>query len=602
VNAALHGLPLPAIQLIELIQALGGPAVPRSSVSGALGRTPDDCDLDAALRVLAMRALVWPDGDDVAMAGPLWSAFPYPLGLGPPIERLLAARTADELRRIALNLGIPAGQRKQQTAREITAALTDPARVRAIVAKAPADTAEVLRDIAWHGPTVASPGIIYGYGHSADPTLDWGLIRGLLVADGWQAAVMPGEVGRALRGADWHPPFDPHPPRLGLAPAEPIAVAREAAAAAGPLVARLAAVLDSCSTAPVALLKAGGVGARELRRLGRAVGGTEPEIRLLLELARAAGLVAATGEQVLPTDGYDAWRGQEPAGQLPPVLRGWWRLAAAPLATRGANGEPLPAALTRTAYGEIIVALRHELIRSVADLPAGHGLADPGELVSMVTWRAPLLVGAIADAGDLVGGLCREATQLGVVAHGALTPLGRALLDGDTKLLARAATELLPAAVGEALFQADLTAVVPGTPAAALAGLLDSVADRESHGGAAIWRFSPASVRAALDAGQTADELLAALRTVAAGTTLPQPLEYLVADVARRHGQIRVREAACLIHADDPALLAEIGAVRGLAPLHLALVAPTVLASSAGAAQTLAALRAAGYAPVREGS
>ena len=28
------------------------------------------------------RALVWPDGDELRMAGPLWTAFDHPLGLG----------------------------------------------------------------------------------------------------------------------------------------------------------------------------------------------------------------------------------------------------------------------------------------------------------------------------------------------------------------------------------------------------------------------------------------------------------------------------------------------------------------------------------------
>ena len=101
VSAAFHGLPQPAVQLVELMQAIGGPTVSWDHLAAVIGRTPGDPDLEAALRVLTLRALVWPDGDDLRMVGPLWSAFAYPLHLGPPAERLLSARNAEELRGVA---------------------------------------------------------------------------------------------------------------------------------------------------------------------------------------------------------------------------------------------------------------------------------------------------------------------------------------------------------------------------------------------------------------------------------------------------------------------------------------------------------------------
>jgi hypothetical protein len=73
---------------------------------------------------------------------------------------------------------------------------------------------------------------------------------------------------------------------------------------------------------------------------------------------------------------------------------------------------------------------------------------------------------------------------------------------------------------------------------------------------------------------------------------------YLIRDVARRHGEVTVSSVGCIIQGSDPALLAEIAAHRGLARLGLRLLAETVLAGSAPAEPTLAALREAGYAPV----
>ncbi len=85
-----------------------------------------------------------------------------------------------------------------------------------------------------------------------------------------------------------------------------------------------------------------------------------------------------------------------------------------------------------------------------------------------------------------------------------------------------------------------------------------------------------------------------------AAPALPQPLTYLISDTARRHGRVRIAPASCVLHGDEPALLAEIAAHRGLTKLALRQLAPTVLVSRSPTDTTLAALRAEGYAPVAE--
>ncbi|MFP3675082.1 helicase-associated domain-containing protein, partial [Bacillus sp. SIMBA_031] len=72
--------------------------------------------------------------------------------------------------------------------------------------------------------------------------------------------------------------------------------------------------------------------------------------------------------------------------------------------------------------------------------------------------------------------------------------------------------EHLPAAVNHILLQADLTAVAPGYLAPELSETLLLMADAEGQGPASIYRFSPTTIRRALDAGQDADSLLAFLR------------------------------------------------------------------------------------------
>jgi hypothetical protein len=153
--------------------------------------------------------------------------------------------------------------------------------------------------------------------------------------------------------------------------------------------------------------------------------------------------------------------------------------------------------------------------------------------------------------------------------------------------------------VDEVLLQGDLTGIVPGRPTPALAALLDRATRVESRGAALTVRFTAESVEEALDSGQSADDLLAELAGHARGR-VPQPLDYLVRDTARRHGRLRVGTAGGYVRAEDPTLLAGLADDPALAELGLVQLAPTVLAAQVGPAALLAALRARGLAPAAE--
>jgi hypothetical protein len=107
-------------------------------------------------------------------------------------------------------------------------------------------------------------------------------------------------------------------------------------------------------------------------------------------------------------------------------------------------------------------------------------------------------------------------------------------------------------------------------------------------------------VRRALDTGVTSDELNAQLIAASGGGVIPQPLAYLIADIGRQHGRIRVRDIGCVIHGVEEALLTEILTAKALRGLGLTRLAPTVLTAASPQAETLAALRAAGYLPAAE--
>ncbi|WP_405862567.1 helicase C-terminal domain-containing protein [Streptomyces sp. NBC_01515] len=178
-------------------------------------------------------------------------------------------------------------------------------------------------------------------------------------------------------------------------------------------------------------------------------------------------------------------------------------------------------------------------------------------------------------------------------------PLSHAEQAVASAAAARLLAPLLPEPLDHVLLQADLTAVAPGPLERPLADMLDVLADVESKGGATVYRFTPGSVRRALDAGRSASDLHDFL-TAHSRTPVPQPLAYLIDDVARRHGHLRIGAASAYVRCDDDSVLSEILADKRSAGLRLRRLAPTVLAAQADPAALLDGLRAMGFAPAAE--
>ncbi|MFJ3978662.1 helicase-associated domain-containing protein [Streptomyces sp. NPDC090021] len=600
VALALPQLALPQLQVAEALAALRTPAS-REALAELLGAADDEAgELEAVLETLADHALVWPDrSGKLRMAGPLRQAWGAPLGLDAPLEELLSGTTSDELRGMLAALGVKPPSSKAQRLAALVEHHSDPERILSVVAKAPAAARKLLEGRAGAGSARPARFVMFGSpGPDVEPGARWALERGFLVQDRhrYGPARMPAEVALALRGPGWHAPFQPVPPTVGLAPVTPTEVDHEASAAAAAFAAGAASVLSACSASAPARLKSGGIGARELARIGKAAQADDAVVRLTLETAYAAGLLARDGDRVAPTEAYDAWAAQEPPEQFAVLLQAWRNLPLTPTQARDEDNKALPALAAAPPCNGCVQA-RHGLLTAANRLPAGQGVRVASDLGPLIAWYRPL-----ADStpdGPPFATVIREAELLGVLARGALSAIGIHLRTGDAEGLGIECRRLLPSATATARIGADLTAVVTGTPSARLAALLDSVADRETSGTASVWRFSAGSVRRALDAGRTPEDITADLAAVAAGP-LPQPLSYLIADTARGHGRVRIAPAVCVLHGAEPALLAELAAHRKLAKLGLRQLAPTVLISRSPLDTTLAALRAEGYAPVAE--
>ena len=381
---------------------------------------------------------------------------------------------------------------------------------------------------------------------------------------------------------------------------DPLVVDRLATGTAAELVRWVQLVLDDWAVAPPGVLRTGGLGVRDLRSAAAAIDVDESLAALVVEVAWAAGLLATSGEvddEWLPTPAYDLWRTQDIAERWTQLAEAWLGTphVASLIGQRDGAGNRVNAL---TAEVERVVApdIRRGVLDDLAALDAGTA-ASVESMVHRHEWRRPRRGGRLRD--DLVRWTLHEANALGICARGAVSSFGRVLLSGDPADATALLHELLPEPVDHVLLQADLTAVAPGPLRDDLARQLALLADVESSGGATVYRFTTRSVQRALDAGRTASECHAFLEAVSR-TPVPQPLTYLVDDVARRHGLLRVGAAVSYLRCDDPAVLDELMAGRGSDSLRLRRLAPTVAMSPVAPEVLLDRLRELGLAPAAE--
>ncbi|MGY1615640.1 helicase-associated domain-containing protein [Geodermatophilus sp. SYSU D00691] len=559
VDRALDELDAATLQVLDVVLLAPTDGVRAGELPARLPEVPDDV-LGSGVRALTDRALLW--GDDVLRAPePVRRAVRYPAGLGRP---------AADIR------------------------LTLPADLPEVLAGLPAEELAVLERLAGDRPV----------GHLPDTPGDGQvtparrlLQKGLLARIDALNVELPREIGLALRGAR---PYGP--PRLRPEPAattrDVAVVDRQAAGAALETIGRIGELLTALEEEPAGLLRSGGIGVRDQKRLARVLKVGEPDAGWLLELAHAAGLLDVGGphrDEWLPTRAYDLWRDLDLPARWAALAAGWLTSIRLPslAGQRDVAGKAVNA-LSPDLVRHTAPAIRRPALAVLAEYPPGAGLA-PDELVQLLRWRTPRRADRLAPVTDMLA----EAARLGVVVGGVLSTAGRGLLADGEDGAADGMRGLLPDPVDHVLAQPDLSLVAPGPLVADLADTLAVVADVESSGGATVFRVSEASVRRALDAGWSATDLHGFFAR-ASRTPVPQALDYLVDDVARQHGKLRVGAIECYVRSDDTGLLSQVLNDRRTANAELRRLAPGVLISPLPAEEVLAVLRDAGYAPAGE--
>jgi len=558
----------------------------------------------STLTSLRQLALVWGEDDALRAPGVLATLLPQPGGLGPDLRTLLFGYSPARLAGLAADLAVEVAPEAtvHDLVAAVCAAVTAAGHIDRLLDEAGPAARELADRLAASGPAGRLPGADrQARLADARTALEALLARGLLVATGADTVVLPREVGLVVRGGRLYPDAaELAEPSIALRERKPELVDRAAGGAALEFLARVEHLLQLWERQPPSVLKTIGLGVRDLRRTAAALGTDEALTALVVEVAAAAGLIAAGGDEprYLPTPEADAWLVQPPAGRWGTLVNAWLHSVRTPslVGTRDEGGRAR-AAMSADTERVSSPEVRRLVLTALADLAPG-SCTTPAELGRRLVWLRPRRWSA-PSADAAMRAAWDEASQLGLLGLGGLTAAGRALVcDGAAAAVAAMSREL-PEPATSVMVQADLTAVAPGPLEPGLARRLGEVADVESRGSATVYRFTTASIRRGLDSGLSAEDVHRLLAQHSS-TPVPQPLTYLIDDVARRHGKVRVGRANTYVRSDDPAVIDRLVADPGTAALRLFRLADTVVVSPASRDQVLDVLHALGQAPVEE--
>jgi hypothetical protein len=453
---------------------------------------------------------------------------------------------------------------------------------------APADAKKVLERLVW-GPPRGSVGDIKNPG----PGVNWLLEKKFLVPLDQRTVILPREVAIALRGGKIHKERFIKQPSLSGAKRIEQQVNLAAIANISTVLRWVEELLNFWADEPADALRAGGLGVRDLKIISTHLGVDESCTAFVAELAYLASLISIDADdRILPSNKFDIWLMQTPADRWQMLASQWLitsrvsglvgRVEAKNVAALGPELDRVNAARVR--------ALTLELLRE------NQGIAPEwNSFKEVLSWRAPVRRNSSLQ-DELAEWTLREAEWLGITGQGSLSKFGSQFLNGDDL---SSINEDLPKTVDHILIQSDNTAIAPGPLEHEISQALAMMAEIESRGGATVYRFTESTIRRALDHGKTGDEIKTFL-VKTSKTPMPQPLEYLIADVAKKHGKLRVGNTSSFIRCEDTALISQIMNDKKLEILALRRISPEVVICDMDATDAMRVLRECGYLPAGE--
>ena len=640
VEQALAGLDAPTLAVAEAVVALSGPTESEETEGGGGTRTAEGDGSDGNVQSKGEPA----DPADAGLTGLVAAHL--------PLSTEQVAEALGHLHRLALVVegrpvaaleaafgphpfGLGPWAAEPLSAEQLPPTLEELSEDAAGEPVVPAASVEMLQALTWGPPagTLRSGGRAPG----AAPLIERGWLERSSDSRGRTRFILPRQVALALRGGRLTRESLTAPEAGELETVGGDVVASESSFHAEETVRLVAALLEEWGREGGTIRRTGGVSVRALTRTADALDLELHEAARIIEIAAGAGLLGLDddGATWVPSTLAAGWLTDNLPQRWAPLALAWSGSARTSwlTGTRDDDGA-LRAVLGPDLEAGWAVRLRARVLALLGDLSQGTS-ATPAFVRAALTWESPRRT----IPGGAISAVLAEAETLGITGGGALTEAGRILArraaasldeqdvvrsgstgdaggaegtDGDAHAevlsddetlaaLEAALAADLPAAVDMILVQSDLTAIVPGRPAPELAALLERTSVVESRGGALTVRFTPESVRGALDVGYRAEEITQAIGRYSPAP-LPDSLSVLIQDAARHHGAVRVRAVSALLRVGDEATAAGLLAEPRLKDLGLDEVAPGILVATASAGQVLRELRVTGLAPVTEDS
>ena len=458
VEIALDRLDVATLHVVEAFALVPEPA-DQVAIAAALGVTVESVTTPIARLRQAM--LVWGADDALWLAAVVRDLMPTPANLGPPVRVLLEQLPAGQLARLVVDLGLDlvetghgADGAAAAAISAVAGVLEDPQQVTALLDRMPPGAREVVELLAQGPPTGRVPAARRTVtAATADSPVRWLLAHGLLIAVDDYSVVLPREVALVVRGGHAFHDITLDPPTPVSTRYEQADVDAAAAGQAFTVVRLIESLLERWGVEPPAMLRSGGLGVRELRRTARELDVDETTAALLIEVAHAAGLVAAdaeTGDSWVPTMAYDVWLAKSSSDRWAMVAAAWLTttrvvgligrreptlLLGVGALGPGAGGVTSVGAVDRASAANALgpdvdralaPVVRRDLLRLLVDSAAGVALTLDS-LGAILRWSSPRRGGRLRD--DLVGWSHAEAEFLGITGRGAVSSFGRRLCE-----------------------------------------------------------------------------------------------------------------------------------------------------------------------------
>ena len=457
-----------------------------------------------------------------------------------------------------------------------------------VIKKAPDSAKEILAKLTW-GPPRGQVGDIRKKGTG----IHWLLENQLLIPIDTSTVALPREVGIHLRGNKVHQEILISQPKVEGPHIKSADIERAALASIANTLRWVQELMNYWSEETPTALQSGGLGVRDMKKASEHLGVDESCTAFIAELAYLAGLLNVEADgRILPSAQFDLWQNKEPEEQWRDLVS-LWKVTSRVAGLIGRSDSRNITALSTELDRSNAALIRRLVLELLLENP---GIAPTVKSAQKaITWRYPHRRG-ISITAELVEWTLREAEWLGITGGSALSAFGAKFINDAESLGINSA---LPKPVEHILVQADNTAIAPGPLTIEVARMLSTFADIESRGGATVYRFSESSIRRGLDHGHSGDEIKTFLAKTSK-TPIPQPLEYLIADVAKKHGKLRVGYANTYLRCEDQAIISAILSDKKLEHLSFRQIAPQVLISDTESDEAMDELRRAGYFPSGE--